>query len=58
MKFKVGERVRIKSTKETGIIIYFSAYIGLYRINTGTRCAWFEESEVEENANERNRSKI
>lgn len=54
MKFKVGERVRIKSTKETGIIIYFSAYIGLYRINTGTRCAWFEESEVEENANARN----
>lgn len=48
MNHSVGDKVRIKKTKEIGTIISIADYIGMYRVDTGTQCIWVDYNEVEE----------
>lgn len=48
MKYSVGDTVRIKRTKEIGKIIKAPTYVPMYYVDTGTRCVWVDDSEVEE----------
>lgn len=48
MKYSVGTKVCIKKTKAIGTIISIAEYISMYRVDTGTRCVWVDDSEIEE----------
>lgn len=48
MTLNKGDKVRIKRTKEIGVIIEAPDYIPMYYVDTGTQCIWVDDNEVEE----------
>ena len=48
MTLNKGDTVRIKRTKEIGEIIKAPDYVSMYYVDTGTRCVWVDDSEIEE----------
>jgi hypothetical protein len=48
MTLNKGDKVRIKRTKEIGEIIKAPTYVPMYYVDTGTRCVWVDDSEIEE----------
>lgn len=40
MIFKIGDKIRDKTTGAEGVIIQFSEFVNMYRIDCGDRCLW------------------
>lgn len=48
MIFKIGDRIRDKVSGAEGVIIQFSEFVNMYRIDCGDRCVWVYAGDAEQ----------